>query len=151
MKKGQMEILGLVIIIILVMLGVLFAIRFVLQKPASNIEASIRESQLASNMLNAMLGTTTECSDATVTQLLQDCATAVSLRCPSGNSCSYAQSVINTMFDETFSMWNRMFHLAFKGSARIEALELGRACPGEFESTTRPIPTAGGGTISIRL
>ncbi len=73
-KKSQMEIMGLVVIIILIAIGMLFAVQFLLKKPTGETAAKAEESVLAANFLNAMLSTTTECQSRTVRELLQDCA-----------------------------------------------------------------------------
>lgn len=151
-KLGQMEIMGLVIIMILIMIGVLFAIYFVFQKPSSDLATSFKESQLTANMLNTMLGVTTDCHDASMTQLLQDCAATASIRCPNNlNSCRYADVILGTIFNKTLTAWKRTFHFSISGSAGVASLEQGSECRGEFESKSRPIPISGGGTIVLKL
>jgi PDZ domain-containing secreted protein len=149
-RKAQVEIMGLVIIVVLILLGVLFAVQFVLKRPGSTLAQEVEESQLASNMLNTLLGITTSCHDATVAQLLQDCAVTSRLRCPQ-SSCVYAQSVIKQIFDETLNAWNREYYFSVSGSATVNSIGLGEACKGEYESKSRPLPTAGGGTITLKL
>ena len=124
-KRSQMEIMGLAIIMILVMLGVLFAIRFVLKKPDTDIRKSYLESQQASNMINAMLGTTTDCHDTTIKELLQDCAVTASIDCDGASSCDYVDNAFATIFAETFISWKREFRFYIDGPSSLQALEYG--------------------------
>ena len=96
-RRAQMEIMGLVIIIILIAIGMLFGVQFLLKKPTARPTASVKESILAANFLNAMLSTTTDCYDRSMRDLLQDCALtsgATTCMTPDNftlNSCDYAQ------------------------------------------------------------
>ncbi len=155
-KRAQMEILGLTIVIILIMLGVLFAIQFVIKKPAPDLRKSFVRTQLASNMLNAMLGTNTECEGATITELLQDCATTQTMYCTtqagfSGNSCKYAEAAMGTMFKETVTKWNFDFNFSIQGPAGVSAIRFEKGdCSGEKQTKLHPIPTRSG-TVTLRL
>ncbi|MFQ5475143.1 MAG: hypothetical protein ACE5DM_04870, partial [Candidatus Nanoarchaeia archaeon] len=60
MKRAQMEILGLMVVIVLIVIGIMFAIRFVIQAPASETKQEYTRSQLTSNFGIAMLQSTTE-------------------------------------------------------------------------------------------
>ncbi|MEK6849674.1 MAG: hypothetical protein AABY01_03845 [Nanoarchaeota archaeon] len=145
MRKGQMEILGLAVIVVLIMLGVLFAVFFVLRAPASNIAQTYKESQLASSLLTTMLATTTPCRGATVTELLQDCASAGQLTCPYGTSCDEASNAIGTMLEGTLGVWKRSYQFSITGASNTEAITFASGdCTGERESHTNPIPTASG-------
>ena len=154
-RRAQMEILGLTIVIILIMLGVLFAVQFVIKKPAPDLRKSFVRTQLASNMLNAMLGTNTECQDATVTELLQDCATTQTLYCTTeeftGDSCKYAEAAMGLMFKETVTKWNFDFNFSIQGPAGVSAIRFEKGdCSGEKETKIHPIPTRSG-TVTLRL
>ena len=59
-KKGQMEILGLMIVIILIIMGILFAVRFVITQPASETKQEYTRSQMTSNFGIALLQATSE-------------------------------------------------------------------------------------------
>ncbi|MBI4151287.1 hypothetical protein HY492_04115 [Candidatus Woesearchaeota archaeon] len=151
MARGQMEILGLAIIVVLIMLGVLFAVMFVLRAPASNVAQEYKESQLAASLITAMLGTTTPCNDASVTELLQDCAVLNRLECPAGDSCAQAQDAIGQMLAGTLETWKRSYQFSITGAYNVEQLTFASGdCSGERESSTNPVPTPGG-ALQVRL
>lgn len=149
--RAQMEILGLAVIVVLIMLGVLFAVFFVLRAPQSDAAQTYKESQLASSLLTAMLTTTTPCRGATVTELLQDCSTSNQLECPSGTSCDEASTAISTMLDGTLGVWKRSYSFSITGAYAAEQIMFNAGdCSGEKESHTNPIPTPTG-ALQIRL
>ena len=71
-KKAQLEIMGLAVIVVLMVLGMLFLIRFVLFKSEDTYREDYIITQTAANMLNTILNTDTNCNDLSVTVLLQD-------------------------------------------------------------------------------
>ena len=150
-KKSQMEIMGLAIIFILVIFGVLFAIRFVIKKPDADIRLGFQESMLAANMLTSIRGTTTDCREATVEQLLQDCASTKSIKCEGMNSCKKADDVIGLMLNKTLSEWKKSYSFTITGTFDVSQITYGAGdCSGEKEVKTHPIPTRAG-TITLRL
>jgi len=151
-KRAQMEILGLAIIVVLIMLGVLFAIQFVLRAPPEQAAQEYRESQLAASLVTTMLSTTTACRDATVAELLQDCAVFTRISCPQGNSCDEAKVVIGQILVGTLETWERDYRFAISGGpSRIDEIYYGLGdCTGEIESNTNPVPTAAG-PLQVRL
>ncbi|MBI4145003.1 hypothetical protein HY493_02250 [Candidatus Woesearchaeota archaeon] len=150
-KQGQMEILGLAVIVVLILMGVLFAIQFVLKAPAAQIEQQYKESQLAAGLLTTMLGTTSDCRGASVTELLQDCAVFKSLECPHDDSCGEAGYAINTMLSGTLQQWRRAYRFRIKGAYNAEQIAASWGdCSGEIESNTNPVPTTVG-TLQVTL
>ncbi len=71
-KKAQMEIMGLAIVVVLLILGMLFAVKFVLFKPQQTYRKEYTTTQLAANTLNTLLNTHTTCNRMSVSELLQD-------------------------------------------------------------------------------
>ncbi len=150
-KKAQMEIMGLAIIFILVIFGVLFAVRFVITKPDTDIRMGFQESMLAANMLTAIRGTTTDCKDATIEQLLQDCASTKTIVCNGKGSCSTASDAIGEIMKETLEKWKKAYNFSITGMAEVSKITFGQGdCSGEKEVKMHPIPTRAG-TITIRL
>ncbi len=56
-RRGQMEIMGLTVIVILVILGMLFGMK-VMSKPPIDLEQEFKAKAMSVNYLNVMLGTT---------------------------------------------------------------------------------------------
>ena len=143
--------MGLAIIFILVIFGVLFAVRFVITKPKSDIRRGFQESTLAANMLTAIRGTTTDCRGATVEQLLQDCASTRAVECAGMDSCEKASRVIRHIFNNTIEVWQRAYNFSITGPFAVSGITFGQGdCSGEKEVKTHPIPTRAG-TITLRL
>ena len=150
-KKSQMEIMGLAIIFILVIFGVLFAVRFVIMKPDTDVRKGFQDSTMAANILTAMRGTTTDCKGATVEQLLQDCASVKAIECGGGDSCLKAAAVINMIMKETLETWQRDYNFSITGAFSVSGITSGYGdCSGEKEVKVQPIPTRAG-TINLRL
>ena len=110
MKKAQMEIMGLAIIVILLVLGMLFVIGVVIQ-PSTDIRASYTYEKLASNSLNALLKTSTDCRDLSIKDLLKDCGGDRNIYCGSENSCTYVENSIYTILEDTITPLNKKYNL----------------------------------------
>lgn len=150
-RRAQMEIMGLAIIFILVIFGVLFGLRFVLTKPDSDVRKGFQESTLAANMLTAIRGTTTDCNDASIEQLLQDCASEKAISCGDKNSCEKAQKAMEQIFKETLGVWGRNYNFSIQGTYDVSQISFAQGdCSGEKEVKTHPVPTRAG-TIILRL
>jgi hypothetical protein len=150
-RRAQMEIMGLAIIFILVIFGVLFGIRFVITKPDSDLRKGFQESTLAANMLTAIRGTTTDCNDASVEQLLQDCASEKAISCDGKSSCEKAEQVMEIIFKESLGVWGKNYNFSITGTYDVSQITFGQGdCSGEKEVKTHPVPTRAG-TIVLRL
>ena len=158
MKKSQMEIMGLAIIVVLLTLGILFVVQFVVLKEPSDIKKTFTKSQMAANMLNSILKTNSkDCYDNTITQLLQDCTDynenpAGLIICENNlNSCEYANSTIRYIFDNTLAEWgNQIFYFSVFINPNTPILEQGNECSGERESKQSFVKT-NVGILTIRL
>lgn len=154
MKKSQMEIMGLVIIVILVSLAVLFVVQFIFLKESGTLKKTYTHTQLAANTLNAITKTTARsCKNQDLTQLLQDCA-AYNVQggiiiCDDGRrSCDYANDAIGEILSKTLNAWNKEYSLiASIGSTDIVDYTTENCAPErkDIEKQTKiyPIPVPG--------
>lgn len=120
-KKSQMEIMGLLVIILLLAIAMLFTVRYMIHREPSEAKKSFTESQMASNIMSAILKTSTPldisdplyCHKVDFTELLQDCATFKSIDCYNGmGSCRYAETYITEMLEKTLAKWNRPYRFS---------------------------------------
>ena len=158
MKKAQLEIMGLAIVIILVMMGVLFAIRFVLLKPPSTVKQEFTQSQLVSNFGTALLQSTTQdCKGIDMTELLTDCAEFQSITCDNGmRTCRYANTTIKKILNQTFDVWRVKYHVkAFTDPAfslvDIHSPNCNDNMPGGAESFFLPTSRGTGGVLTFKI
>jgi len=145
-KKSQMEIMGLVIIIILVSIGMLLTIQFVVKKQPEDIRKTFTHEQLAANTVYALLRTTTDCKDRSLASLIQDCSSNRPnglINCREGKlSCEYAEDVISSVLNSTLEKWNKDYYFTIK-SGTLSIIALGSQCPNAKTSSLPccPIPT----------
>ncbi len=150
-KKSQAEIVGLVIIVLLITIGLLFVVKFVVLKEPSDIKKDFVHSELASNMINVLLKTTTDCRESSVTELFQDCAGFTIINCDGIDSCTKVNEVVGNILSKSLEKWNKQY----KFKAYIPGSELisdygNCAEKTDKESKTYPIPTDRG-TLFIQL
>jgi hypothetical protein len=152
-NRGQMEIMGLAIIVILITIGLLFALIWMAKTPPAQLQRA-KESVLAANFLNTMLGTTvTDCNDRTTSELLQDCALTGGInKCGEATSCERANEAIRQMLDATLKKWGLKYNLAITGMPVLEQMSFGtEPCKGEREEKTTPLPVEIGLRASLTL
>lgn len=150
-NKGQMEIMGLAVIVVLVVLGLLFALLWMVpEMPKAPVKA--RESVLAANFLNTLLGTTTECEERTVRDLLQDCAlTGGIMLCERKTSCEKSKEIIQKILDSTLEVWGKDYYFTISGSPDVKKITFEELCPGEREQKVHPVPVRPGFDITLLL
>lgn len=142
-KKSQMEIMGLAIVIILVIIGMLFVVRFVMVRKPAEFKAEFTQTQLASNMLNTFLKSKTrDCYGMSITELLQDCAQSQSVYCENGQlSCAYVADTAGYIFGETLEKWNLKYQFLVYFQSESSIINSGEECVGDKKSKIFPIPT----------
>lgn len=147
-----MEIIGLVIIVLLISLGVLLITQFALTKKP-DIKKTYVQSQLSSNMLSAMLKTTTDCNSQTITQLLQNCAENPDAYCADSQPyCDYIKNEVNYFLDNTLRKWNTNFILTALIPGRDPIInEKNGDCTGSAKSSTFPLNVGAETIMYIKL
>jgi len=112
-KKAQVEILGLVIVVILILLGLVFVIKYIILDPQTPIRQDFLKTQLAANMINSVLSTSTkDCYGTTLKDLIINCydKSGDQMICENGMpSCRYLNTTLQDIFSETLDVWGKKY------------------------------------------
>ncbi|MBW2996771.1 hypothetical protein KY349_00350 [Candidatus Woesearchaeota archaeon] len=145
--------MGLMIVVILLIVGVLFAIKFVVLKKPPETRQSFSRTQMASNLGLALMASTTEnCRGTAVKDLLIDCAewpeAGGTITCGDGRkSCEYVSSTIELILADTLDIWNQKYYLTAGTEKTLEGkivylhhddCPASKTLPGESESFFLP-------------
>ncbi|MBR9683600.1 hypothetical protein GOV03_03600 [Candidatus Woesearchaeota archaeon] len=125
MKRGQMEMIGLVVIVILITLGMLFMAQFALKDDPTK-KIFVRKG-LAYSTMGALMKTSVACDDrgddfgekfVRMTELMKDCAEYYGepsgYMCDNKQSCEFLQELIGDLLTDTLGTWQK--HYEFKSS-----------------------------------
>lgn len=120
MKKGQIEIMGFVVVIVLVTIGLFFSVS--LQRPQDNSrELDVyRNEKLASDFLITFLETKHNACDVHMRELALDCIRAYSTgvnkyscASPPLNSCDAISEAFEEIFAQTLDVWGNEYLLTY--------------------------------------
>lgn len=149
-----MEVIGLAIVIAILIVGLLFVVKFIVLKEPVEYKKSYTQTELASNMLNTFLKTTSrDCYKLSMTELLQDCAQIASITCENGlSSCNYVEETANYLFSETLGNWNLRYYFSAFFEAGSDLIQSGNECQYKADKKSKlfPVPTAAG-VLSVKL
>lgn len=137
-RKAQMEIMGLAIVVVLIVLGMLFAVRFFINREPAEFKSRFTNKQLAQNIVTAFLNAKTEsCHGMSITELLQDCGQSASVTCEDGTtgSCEYVRDAAGLILSQTLEGWKAeySFKVYFSDDATNPIFTLGSDCSGDSE------------------
>jgi Na+-transporting NADH:ubiquinone oxidoreductase subunit NqrC len=102
-RNAQLEMIGLVIIVVIVITALLIFTVYKLTHPSQNIKKSYINREIATNMLIAMENINVEeCHNLTLATLLIDCAKSVhEIRCEDTTGCDVANKTIEAILTRT--------------------------------------------------
>lgn len=145
MRKAQVEIMGLTIVLILIMMGLAFMFGFISENGSVQYKKQFTQTEIASNTLSTFLRTTSGCKELSMTGLLQDCSQGQIVACLEGqNSCDYVTAAAEQIFDDTLEKWDISYEFKIFFEEESPVLGLGEACVGDKKSKLFPIPTDSG-------
>ena len=157
MKRGQMEVIGLVVIVILITIGMLFMATFALKSDPQK-KIFTRKGLAYSTMSAVMKVTVSEAAECHTDKaegltprlsgdIIEDCAlyggTDSSYKCKGPiygeplHSCAFFEEMVAHLLDQTLGSWNKNyeFHsqlIALRGERPIDIIEpitVGEGCP----------------------
>lgn len=159
-KKAQFELIGLAIVVMLVILGMFIAIKLQASKQPLRMEREYGQVQLASNFLNTMVSTNTDCAERLMRELLVDCADLRAIKCIDRtlekDSCKKAEELIDKILLETLKKWGKRYLLTMRktGNMPIGIPDKSSDCTQDMEHEMPGIyyyTLEHGGTLTIRL
>lgn len=164
-RRAQMELIGLVIIVILITLGMLFMAQFALKDDPKK-KIFVRKG-LAYSTMGALMKTNVDCPEEVKgltigKELIEDCANyqdvcedefglPSSYQCGGKSSCCFLRGEIDKLLVQTLGKWNKNYE--FKSSllefneptVLIEIKSREEGCPGERDTSGLfPINTGAG-------
>lgn len=152
-KKSQTEILGLAVIVVFITIGLLFAVKFMLNKPQENIREEFIQSELASNILGSTIDATTSCRNQDIADLLRDCAenNPGRIKCGGFYSCDFVEGEINIILANFLNSIGGGKKYKFKVFLEEEIIfEIRQGNCTVWESANQPLPTRAG-TLNVQF
>lgn len=115
-KKAQLEMIGLVMIVIIVITALLIFMVYKISHPSSNLQQRYTNKEIATNMLITLTNTeVAECNNLSLSYLLTDCARKYhSVWCGDNTSCEIANVTIYKILNRTLIDWDIQFNLSIE-------------------------------------
>jgi len=110
-KIGQIEIMGLMIIVVIIALALLFVVKVVFTPKDVDYNKDYETNKLVESFVNTLFQTTSACTDdVTIQELLIDCAkqpySEGSIVCDNGQgACTFANEKIAEILEKTIDQW----------------------------------------------
>jgi hypothetical protein len=157
--KGQLEIMGLAIIIILFVIGVIFALNSLINKEAFTLKREFTQTQLTSNFgISLLQASTLDCRDATIQELIADCAEYYHfggfITCENGQkSCAYVNDTMTYILNETLQQWVVPYHISLElnEGTLLEWNNLGCTNTGVGKAEFFTIPTSSFTPVTLKI
>jgi hypothetical protein len=155
-SKGQMEIIGLVIIVLIISVAMMVYLSYANSSHRSTkttIYKTYSQNELSTSFINTLLDTSVEnCGDVTVRYLITDCGTRNRAVC-SGNqktSCELLDDILVDVKNQTLDKWDFAYGLSINFTTSKPPIEyvkynctkqtVGRGAPGLFLLSYYPTP-----------
>jgi hypothetical protein len=167
MRRSQIEIVGLLIIVIMISFMILFYVAWTLQPP-EDIVGKYMESTKSSRFVGALLKTDSTCTeDMSMRDLIIDCAKSpetggsIETKCiPDGERpCDYMKEVLDELLTNSFETVEEGYQFMILSPKNVMIYSRNcsslNGCPlkktGSGDSHNQPLPVGYQGTMQIRM
>lgn len=124
MRRGQTEIFGLVVVVLLVSLLLLLVLSYVISNQGTDARQTYTDDQLGINFMKSLLSTTIpHCRSVTFDDVLIDCFSSQTLQCtdmggqPVANSCTFIEEFVPYVLENSLDAWGKDYELTFSDRA----------------------------------
>jgi hypothetical protein len=166
MKKSQMEIFGLAVIVILVFIGMMFLLMFYIKTPDTyTTKEKDNDQTMAQNLVDTIFTLNTTC-ERDLQEMLVDCyvnqdTPNLIYRCDDMDSCDYTFKVLNNTLNRTLILWNKAFIMTIFGEEKgsiydreymqcVQSVRGSRYIP-LYSTALQPDSSDESGVIEVRL
>ncbi len=109
-SRGQMEVFGLAVIVILISIGFFIYVSYKVQQKPPNVQKEYTNDKLANDFVLSILDVNVrECNSFTIKDLAIDCARDHRIQCGTKDSCYMLNKTINTLLNRTFMSMDTKF------------------------------------------
>lgn len=152
-KKAQLEMIGLIVIVIIVITGLLVFTVYKITNPTKDIQKRYVNKEIATNMLISMTKTNIyECHNLSLADLIIDCArTYSSIICIDDKlSCEVVNTTIYNILNKTLIDWEMSFNLSIENT---NITFVNHACTSKKEKiqSSENLPLGAGQTVEMIL
>jgi hypothetical protein len=146
-KRGQIETMGLLVVVILISLVLFFALSFSVNNKTDEQpkKQEFKKSQAINNLGTTMLESTGPCGWS-IRELLTDCAYTKEITCYNGtateNACEVADKSIMKILDATLNEWGYDYNLTVSTSLGQTKLSMATGCEDDSNSQKEITPFA---------
>ncbi|MFP4522960.1 MAG: hypothetical protein ACLFNM_00230 [Candidatus Woesearchaeota archaeon] len=158
-RKGQSEIMGLIVIVVILTVAMLVYVSYSASKPASSKGSLYKEyayNELATSYVDVLLDVSIpNCGKTSFEDLLVNCGTKNTVICGSLNSCDYVQQIVDHISQQTLKEWDIPYSLQIDLNHYVSSSQdliinqsfadclpktVGRGAPGIFHIPYHPTP-----------
>jgi|GEM_PF-1738463 len=116
-KKAQLEMIGLVIIVIIVITAIMIFTVYKLANPPKNIQKAYVNKATAFNFLVSIAKTNVEeCHGLKLDELIAACAGGSEVGCYDYTSCEMVNMTLKNILDKTLVDWGVSYNLSIQGT-----------------------------------
>jgi hypothetical protein len=154
MKKAQIEMMGLVVIVLILAVGFLFVVSTLTKGGERESPQEIYQKELlAYNTIGAFIQATPECGeDASMADLIDDCVSYNEMRCLGLSSCEYVTVQAAIVLNSTLNVRKQQYNFYVLDSSGVAFIEIGSGqCLGNRVSQTQPLPSRAGKDLIIGI
>jgi hypothetical protein len=162
-KTGQMEMIGLVLIVFLLSLGMFFLVFISNKENTDSKSLNPQNVDLAQNMIDAIKYTKLDCpppygKKTGIDDLIIDMATDKKIFCSGVSSQDYTKTAISNMLNQTLGVWSKSYAFAIiKNEGKND--EVRYLSMSTYNCTmnsvgkegSQPFPLRGAGTVTMKL
>ncbi len=140
-KRGQIETMGLLVIVILISLVMFFGFSFAINnsKTVSSQKKEVGTTLTISNIGTTIIESTSPCKYK-IRDLLEDCSFNKEIMCDGVDSCVYANNTIKYILNQTLDLWgNYEYNVTVRDSQGREYISLSTGCNKSYAGTKTDI------------
>ena len=113
MKKAQMEVFGLAMVVILIFIGIVMVVMFYKPSSTDDLRAAYSDEVIAQNMIAATFSLNTTCA-LDMEELAKNCHLENSYLCDGEYACEYFTKAISNIFNNTLKVWKKPYNFVIE-------------------------------------